>query len=321
MDLERMLQKCHRDQWKVSELNWNQSPRALNREQEIAVVQYFTDMSGIELLAGELFKVQKQRTKSETLREIFQTFVVDEVRHSAVAKKLADFYNVHHYQTYTQNPHLQKFASHFISACHHLSPEIANAYITSGELLLDIALLRSLDDYVDDEMSHQAMRLINRDESRHIAVDYHMVEFYASEEHLRQLEQEPSKTLWQKAQAAKAFAGFLYHARPFIQGVFFDPMDVTDPSGKRLIEVFKRLQLLSLKPGVNERPFVKFMSTMRDLFNHPIAGKLFSPVLERIIGLDPRVIKDLYTQEDKKRSDEMSIEEMGQDALAVKGQD
>jgi hypothetical protein len=318
MDLERMLQKCQRDQWKLSDLDWSKSPKALTREQEMAVVQYFTDMAGIERLAGELFKVQKKKAQTEILREIFGSFVVDEVRHSAVAARLADYYNVNHYKTYTQNEHLTKFAPHFIDACHHLSPEIANSYITSGELLLDIALLRSLDDYVDDDMSHQAMRLINRDESRHIAIDYYMVEYYASEEHKHQLTQEPSKTLAQQVHAAKAFAGFIYYARPFLQDVFFKPMDVTDPSGKRLVEVFKRLQLLSLKPGVKERPFVIFMATMRNLFNHPIAGRLFSPILERIIGLDPRVIRDLYSKEDKQISDQMSIEEMAQDALAVK---
>ena len=59
----------------------------------------------------------------------------------------------------------------------------ANAYITAGELILDVALLRSLDDYVADEMSHRAMYLINRDESRHIAIDYRMVEYYASPEY------------------------------------------------------------------------------------------------------------------------------------------
>ena len=58
----------------------------------------------------------------------------------------------------------------------HLSPEVANVYITTGELILDVALLRSLDDYVADETTHAAMERINRDESRHIAVDFHMFE-------------------------------------------------------------------------------------------------------------------------------------------------
>lgn len=318
MDLERMLEKCHRDQWRPSDLDWSTPPKNLTREQEISVVQYFTDMAGIELLAGELFKVQRSLAHSETLKQIFSTFVLDESRHSVVAKRLADYYNVHHYKEYKQNPHLTRFAKHFIAACHHLSPEVANAYITSGELLLDIALLRSLDDYVDDQMSHQAMRLINRDESRHIAIDYYMVEYYASPEHEARLAAQPKKSLAEHAQAAKAFVGFLYHARPFIQDVFFAPMAITDPTGKRLNEVFKRLQLLALKPGVDRRPFVRFMATLRNMFNHPIIGRLFGPLLERVIGLDPKVIRDLYNEEEKKRADQMTIEEMAQEALAVK---
>jgi hypothetical protein len=317
MNLEAMLQKCQRDQWKLSDLDWTQRPRELTREQEIAVVQYFTDMAGIELLAGELFKVQRERAHSDTLKEIFRTFVIDEARHSAVASKLADYYNVHHYQKYEQNPYMKRFSESFIKACHVLPPDIANAYITSGELLLDIALLRSLDDYVDDEMSHQAMRLINRDESRHIAVDYHMVEYYSSPAYA-ELERQTKKSAWQQMKAAKALAGMLYHARPFLHAVFFRPMDVTDPSGKRLFEVFKRLQLLSQKEGVKERPFVRFMQSMQTLFNHPTFGPILSPVLERIIGLDPRVIKELYTQDEKRRADQMSIEEMAQEALAIK---
>ena len=41
----------------------------------------------------------------------------------------------------------------------------------------------ALDDYVADEMSHSAMHLINRDESRHIAIDFHMTEKYSSDEY------------------------------------------------------------------------------------------------------------------------------------------
>jgi len=49
------------------------------------------------------------------------------------------------------------FRPHFLAAIEFLPPEIANGYVTAGELLLDVALLRSLNDYVDDAMSHQAM--------------------------------------------------------------------------------------------------------------------------------------------------------------------
>ena len=55
----------------------------------------------------------------------------------------------------------------------YLSDDVANVKITVGELILDIALLRSINDHVPTTaMSDQAMRLVNRDESRHIAIDY-----------------------------------------------------------------------------------------------------------------------------------------------------
>src|SRR5206468_12350466 len=86
---------------------------------------------------------------------------------------------------------LAGFFPYFLAAIVDLSDDIANLYITAGELMLDIALLRSIDDYVDDEMSAQVMHLINRDESRHIAVDYHMVEYYASADYRRRKASKP----------------------------------------------------------------------------------------------------------------------------------
>src|SRR6187551_2616713 len=184
MELTRMLDKCVRDQWSINDLDWSVKPPELPREKEEAVVQAFLDMSGIELLAGALFEVQRAKTTDPTLHKIFSTFVADEKRHSAVALRLSEHYNVNHYREYVESPALTAFRPHFLALVRETSPEIANAYITSGELMLDVALLRSLDDYVNDEMSHRAMHLINRDESRHIAVDFHMTEYYCSDEYL-----------------------------------------------------------------------------------------------------------------------------------------
>ena len=39
------------------------------------------------------------------------------------------------------NENLVRFRPHFVDAVKHVSAEIANAYITSGEILLDVALL------------------------------------------------------------------------------------------------------------------------------------------------------------------------------------
>lgn len=313
-----MLSMCRRDQWKLTDLDWTKKPRELSREDEEAIVQYFVDMAQIELLAGELFKEQKRRAKDERLREIFGTFVADEARHSAVANRLAAYYDVHKYREYRPSESLARFFPHFVRAVHHLSDEIANAYITGGELVLDVALLRSINDFVADEMSEAAMELINRDESRHIAVDYHMVEYYASDAYTRELERREDKPLRERLAAAWTFANVIWYAAPFFREVFFEPMTRVDPSGKRIKEAMKRMQLLGAKPGVSERPFSKFMANVRDAYNSPLGRTFLGSVLSRIAGVPPELLRNLYTDDEWNRASRMSFDDLAADALAAK---
>lgn len=318
MDLNRMLARCRREQWHPEDIDWDRPARDLSSEDESRIVQYFTDMAGIERLAGALFREQAKKATDPRLREIFDSFVEDELRHALVAQHLADHYNRRQLRRYRPNPHMLKFTPHFVRAVRLLPPDIANAYITTGEVMLDIALLRSLNDYVDDDTSRQAMDLINRDESRHLAIDYHMVGYYASEAYKERLAREPKRGLGRRLSSAMALTRMLYHGRPFFRAVFFEPMDMVDPSGRRLRQAFKRIQLLATKDGVKDRPFVKFMLTLQDLFNHPVYGMLFGRVLVRIIGTDPRVVSRLYDDEDKERVFTMSFDEMAQEALGAK---
>ena len=313
-----MLEKCVRDQWSIDDLDWSQPPPQLPRDKEEAVCQYFTDMAQIELLAGALFEVQRAGATDPTLEKIFSTFVADEKRHSAVASRLAKYYDVHHYREYEESEALAKFRPHFIELVRHASPEIANAYITSGELILDVALLRSLDDYVADQMSHQAMHLINRDESRHIAIDFHMTETYCSDEHLAKIRARPLPPVREMLRGVKALAVMMWHAKPFLQQVFLEPMDRTDPSGRRIQEAFKRIQLVLRKPTVSRTLWSKMMIGFQDLYNRPVIGKIFGKVLLRALGAEDRAARILFTQEELARSKQMSFDELAEEALAVK---
>ncbi len=319
MDLEKMLERCERDQWSVGDLDWTRRPRPMSREDEMAIVQLFTDMSGIERLAGALFLEQQRRVENPTLRAIFATFVKDEVRHSHAAQMLADYYDVHHYKTYRQSPTLTAFTPHFIDAVRHLSDDVANAYITMGELILDIALLRSINDYVHDEMSAAAMELINRDESRHIAIDYHMSEYYSSDAYSDKMaEHQASVTLSEQIKAGWTFVNMLYHAQPFIQDVFFRPMRLVDPEGKRFREAFKRMQLLGRREVTSRRPFTKFLRFLQDGIEHPVAGRFVGDFFSRIAGVEKGFMQTLFDQEELARARRMTYDQMAQEALGAK---
>jgi hypothetical protein len=318
MDLERMRDKCHKFQWKVGDLDWDRPPPKLSREDEIAVVQYFTDMATIERLAGALFVEQAKRTEDPVLKEIFESFVKDELRHSHCAQMLADHYDVNRYKVYQTNPALLRFFPHFIYSLRFINPEFANLYITTGELILDVALLRSLDDFVDDEMSHEAMDKINQDESRHIAIDFHMVEYYSSEAWSQILDSQPPRPLRESVRAYWAYANVFRHARPFFKEVFFTPMERCDPTGRRMKEAFKRIQLLGAKPRVRQRPIAKFLFGLQDIHNHRIYGKVFGRLCVRILGVNSEVLTRLYTDREASQANAMSFDELAAAALQLK---
>jgi hypothetical protein len=321
MDLARMLDKCRRDQWTVEDLDWSLRPPVLPPDKEAAVVQYFTDMAGIERLAGALFAAQAAKATDPTLRAIFDTFVIDEERHAVAAERLARFYDVHAVRAYQMSPALVAFRPPFLRVIELMPAEIANGYITAGELLLDVALLRSLDDYVADEMSHRAMALINRDESRHIAIDFHMTEVYASDEFLAEARRRPGPTVAERLRGAAALLRMVWYAKPFLEQVFLAPMDRTDPSGHRMREAVKRIQLIARKPTVARRPFTRAMLAVQDAFNHPLLGKVVGPLLLRIAGGDERTIARLFSDDELARSQRMSFDELADEALGAKYKD
>ncbi len=319
MNLARMLERCEKGQWSPSDLDWSAPPRAMPAEDEKTIVQLFTDMAGIERLAGALFHEQEKRAQDPTLRAIFHSFVVDEVRHAQVAQMLADFYDVHHFRIYRQSPSLARIVPHFLAAVRCLSDDVANAYITAGELILDIALLRSIDDYVSDGMSARAMHLINRDESRHIAIDYFMVEHYASPAYAARADANSArKSVADTLAAWRTFAKMLFYGQPFIRDVFVEPMDFVDPSGVRLREAFKRFQQLGSKPGVSERPFGKFVVALQDLYHHPVAGPLFGRGLGRISGVGERFLQRLNSDAELAEAAAKSYDQLAEEALQVK---
>jgi hypothetical protein len=318
MDLERMLRMCREGQWKAGDLDFSLAPRPMSKDDEMAVVQYFTDMAQIERLAGALFVEQERRAKDPILKQIFSSFIVDEVRHSHVAQMLADHYDVHHFKVYRTSRSLERFFPHFVDAIRYLSDDVANAYITSGELILDIALLRSIDDYVADPLSAQAMELINRDESRHIAIDYHMVGYYAGDEYRAKKRAMPRKPLAEEAAGARAFAAMTLWGRPFFREVFFAPMQRVDPTGVRIREAFKRMQLLGSKPGLSELPLLRFWTAMMDLYHHPRSGPRAKALIARVVGAEPEFMERLATEEELARAAKMSFDELAEEALAVK---
>ena len=265
-------------------------------------MQLFTDMSAIERLAGRPVHEQERRVEDPTLRAIFSTFVKDEVRHAQVAQMLADFYDVHHYRVYQQSPHLARFTPAFVDAVRYLGDDVANAYITVGELILDIALLRSINDYVHDAMSDQAMRLINRDESRHIAIDYHMADYYTSAEYARELAARPSQSVEeQSARGEGAWPDALLRPALLPRGVLRadgprGPDRQADPRG-----VQARADGLC-EAGHRAATVRRVHAGPAERIQEPARPRAARGALTRLAGMEPRFMEQIPTEREELRA-------------------
>jgi hypothetical protein len=110
----------------------------------------------------------------------------------------------------------------------------------------------------------------------------------------------------------------LWRAQPFLKAVFLEPIDRTDPSGRRIREAFKRMQLIARKPTVARLPFTRFMIAMQTLFNHPVVGPVAGGALLRVLGGERRAATLLFTDDELRRAQAMSFEELAEDAVGAK---
>lgn len=318
MDLEKMLDRSLREQWSIDDVQWSRPPRPLSPAMEMAIVQSFTDMAGIERLAAALFAEQARHADSPALRRLFETFVEDELRHAEAARRLAARFDGRRLRRYEERPALTSFAASFSDAVRYLPPDIASAYTMVGELILDVALLRSFEEAIDDPVVREVMALINRDESRHIAVDFHMFDRYSSEEYGRRAAAEAPRPARERVAGALALGRMMRDARPFFRQVFFDPMALVDPSGRRLKEAVKRLQLVLRRPNAGRRPFVRFVRALFTAYESPLARALVGPAIVRLIGVEPELMRPQYSERELRRALAMSMDELTEDALAAK---
>src|SRR5690606_2242452 len=110
----------------------------------------------------------------------------------------------------------------------------------------------------------------------------------------------------------------MYSAGLFLRDVFFAPMELTDPTRRRMIEAFKRLQLLGRREDVQRRPFTRLLRSLQVTFNHPASGPVLGPAIARIVGVDPRVLVELYTKVDERCVRQMTLQQLADEILSLK---
>jgi len=267
LDPVKMLERCKQGQWDVNDFDWDKTPEIeLSKEDEIRVVQLYINMSYIERLAGDLFKALRDRMEDPVLKEIYHWCYIDELRHSEAALRLSKYFDQNEYKLYTPNISMLKFMPHFSGAVHTLNPAIANMFILTGELILDIALLRGLNGYVDDPQSRAVVERINSDESRHLAMDFFMAE-YCSENNMSIKTGKTKRGIFNPD-----LRGIAKWGPEFFLEVFFRPMEVLDPDNEQMQSVARRLRRFNLRDEVQKNPTIRPFNNMASFFETKVGS-------------------------------------------------
>jgi len=178
LDLSRILKLTQRGQWSVNDIDWDQplsdwdeiSPTA---RKEAGWALLFT--AGLERQAAHTFDLCSQFIDDPEAKRIYQLFREDELRHAEAETRLAARYGV----TWEDLPKGARVMFDILER-HREDPaavfEFASSYILLFELALDTILMPSLKKLSRDPIQADVFRRIDQDESRHLAMDYWLLE-------------------------------------------------------------------------------------------------------------------------------------------------
>lgn len=184
LDLPRLLEKSKRLQWSTDDVDW-EAPGAdrVSPKQASDLSAFMADLYWIESIAAVVFDAMAQRDADPTRKAIFESFAVDETRHAEAERLLMVRWGiVRKHERPVPNPNVRRLLATLERSASKVHPSVFSAIIPMTELVLDGALVKYLVRVVDDPICHRVFEGINADEARHLAMDFHMLEFYGREQ-------------------------------------------------------------------------------------------------------------------------------------------
>ena len=186
LDLSQMRTKCEHGQWSLDDVDWNAPGReAVAPEQAERMQRFMSDLVWIETFGVHAFRALEAGTTDENLRVIYRSFAGDEARHAAAEQRLMVRWGMLAPGAWPEPNPSARIAIEFLA--NHADEIPFAVYATllpMFEVALDGALIRFLDSSVEDPVCRQVFEKVNRDEARHLAVDFHTLEMLGREQGL-----------------------------------------------------------------------------------------------------------------------------------------
>src|SRR6478735_12276155 len=178
LDMDAMLAKIKDRQWALADIDWD-APGAetISDEFRPKLKAFMADLCWIENVGARGFAALAKKAPTPTLAEIYRYFHAEEQRHAnaelALMKRwgmLADG------EVPEPNVNIRLAIDWLDRWADDMPLSLLGTVIPMLEVALDGALLKFLLDEVHDPVCHQVFEKINNDESRHLVVDFEVLD-------------------------------------------------------------------------------------------------------------------------------------------------
>ena len=178
LDLEQTLDKIKVRQWALGDIDWS-APGAerVGNDQREVLKDFMADLVWIEHVGARGFAALATKTDDPVLAEIYRWFHAEEQRHANAELALMQRWGMIEADEIPEvNTNIRLVIDWLDNHANAISLGTLTTVIAMLETALDGALVKFLLDEVDDPVCHEVFTHINADESRHLAVDFHVME-------------------------------------------------------------------------------------------------------------------------------------------------
>ncbi|GJO07753.1 hypothetical protein NJB1907f44_22320 [Mycobacterium marinum] len=178
IDMEAMLAKIKDRQWALADIDWEASGAdTIRPEFRSKLKAFMADLCWIENIGARGFAALAKKAPDPTIAEIYRYFHAEEQRHANAELALMKRWGMlDEGELPKPNVNIRLAIDWLDTYSDGMPLSVLGTVIPMLEVALDGALLKFLLDTVEDPVCHQVFEKINNDESRHIAVDFEVLD-------------------------------------------------------------------------------------------------------------------------------------------------
>lgn len=178
IDLDSMLDKIKDKQWALADIDWD-APGAELIEPDLhaKLKPFMADLMWIENVGARGFAALAKKAPTPTLKSIYEHFHAEEQKHANAELALMRRWGMlDGDEIPSPNVNVQLVINWLDKHSDSMALSFLGTVIPMLEVALDGALIKFITDEVKDPVAQDVFQRINSDESRHLAVDFEVME-------------------------------------------------------------------------------------------------------------------------------------------------